>query len=135
MIYRRDEGLFSNLNVFQRLICHDFCQYERQDNYVEMYLEEYSKEIDMYQHLFKMDKSISLNKKFCENLLKTCDTRAYGLFQNRIDLTSIDLIRRKYLNYSEEVKFKASKMFNYLPQKYVFVWYRGTDKRSEAKRN
>ena len=132
MIYKRNEGLFSNINVFQRMICHEFLHYKTQDNYVEMYFEEYCKETDFYQHLFKVDKSVLLNEDFCKNLLEKCDTRAYGLFQNKIDINSIDLVRKKYLNYSEEVKKKAKEIKKGLPENYVFVWYRGTDKKSEA---
>ena len=63
MIYKRNEGLFSNVNVFQRMICHEFLHNKAHDNYIEMYLTEYDENEDFYSHLFSINK-ISISMKF-----------------------------------------------------------------------
>ena len=131
MIYERNEGLFSNINVFQRMICHEFLHNKAHDNYIEMYLTEYDENEDFYPHLFSINKDIDINEVSCNEILK-CETKEFGLFQSRVDIESIDIVRKKYLNYSLSVICKSEQIATYLPDEYTFVWYRGTDKKSEA---
>lgn len=125
MIFSRDCGFFSNLNVFKRTISEKIRNGEEIKN-IKFYFNLYSDE-DIYNECYYQDQSISISKEEGQWVLDNCYCDNLGLFNfTNIDLSIINKLNKKYLNLNSSV-------LNYIQdykidEPYIFVWARKTDK-------
>jgi len=124
----REHGLFSNINILKRLICHKIIDKENVDN-IELISTLYSYE-NIYNKLFYIDEKYKLTKLEAQWVLDNTPCNNLGLFDNTsIDLTILKKLQKGYFNINKEVE----KYYNEykLNEPYIFIWARKIDKISE----
>ena len=128
--YHFINGLFSNINVLQRVICHHLEANINITNINLQLLEYYNlDEINIFNKLFQINKKNDINLTDCKYILNNCLCSVEGLFNKHVDLTIVNKIRNNYLCYSNNIIDKYNNFIE--TKKYIYIYYRATDKINE----
>ena len=101
---------------------------------ISMFLTEYFQgEVNVFDDLFIINPAAHLSKQDVRYILDNCPADKHGLFNKVVDLTIVNKLKDKYLNHnSQVVDFEKKIIAQYdIPNEYLFVWFRGTDKITE----
>lgn len=128
MIFKRNCGLFSNINVFQKTYSLNY------NDELQFILTEYYNDLDLYPLLFEKNNNIQISTEDLNYINENCTCLAEGLFDKYVDLKIVNKVKDKYFNLSKSVISKYNELKLLIPEKYLFIWYRFTDKITESTR-
>jgi hypothetical protein len=88
MVFKRNCGLFSNINVFQKTYSLNY------DN-LQFILTEYYNDLDLYPLLFEKNNNIQISIEDLNYINENCTCLAEGLFDKYVDLKIVNKVKNK----------------------------------------